>query len=158
MPREPLVDLTQINLEALAFDKEAIRAEILQRFEMEQLDGVIHLDVEAIVCVGYKDVRDDEFWTRGHIPGRPLYPGVMIIEAAAQLCTFHFKKMFPDSKQFLGFAGIEGVRFRGQVVPGDRMLILAKGVDIRRRRAVFDTQALVAGKLVYEGQIIGMPI
>ena len=93
MPREPLVDLTQINLEALAFDKEAIRAEILQRFEMEQLDGVIHLDVEAIVCVGYKDVRDDEFWTRGHIPGRPLYPGVMIIEAAAQLCTFHFKKM-----------------------------------------------------------------
>ena len=158
MPREPLVDLTQINLEALAFDKEAVRAEILQRFEMEQLDGVIHLDVEAVVCVGYKDVRDDEFWIRGHIPGRPLLPGVMIIEAAAQLCTFHFKKMFPDSDQFLGFAGIEGVRFRGQVVPGDRMLILAKGVDIRRRRAVFDTQALVAGRLVYEGQIIGMPI
>ena len=158
MPRKPLIDLTKINLEALAFDKEAIRAEILQRFEMEQLDGVILLDLEEAVSLGYKDVRDDEFWIRGHIPGRPLYPGVMIIEAAAQLCSFHFKKMYPGSNRFLGFAGIEGVRFRGQVVPGDRLLIIAKGVDARRRRAVFDTQAFVAGKLVFEGQIIGMPL
>ena len=158
MAREPLIDLASIDLEALAFNREAIRTEILQRYEMEQLDGVILLDLENGVSVGYKDVRDDEFWIRGHIPGRPLLPGVMIIETAAQLCSFHFKKLYPASDRFLGFAGIEGVRFRGPVVPGDRLLIVAKGVDVRRRRAIFDTQALVQGNIVYEGQIIGMPL
>jgi 3-hydroxyacyl-[acyl-carrier-protein] dehydratase len=158
MPRDLIFDLADINLEEAAFDKEAIRAENLQRFEMEQLDGVIHVDLEGQRLIGYKDVREDEFWVRGHIPGRPILPGTMIVEAAAQLCSFYFKKHFPDEQRFLGFSGIEEVRFRGSVVPGDRLLVLAKARDLRRRRAIFGCQAVVAGKIVFEGVIIGMPI
>jgi len=158
MPRDLLFDLANINLEEPAYDKEAIRAALLQRFEMEQLDGVIHLDLERHRLIGYKDVRDDEFWVRGHIPGRPILPGTMIVESAAQLCSFYFKKHFPDEQRFLGFSGIEEVRFRGAVVPGDRLLVLAKARDLRRRRAIFRCQALVEGRIVFEGVIIGMPI
>lgn len=158
MPRDPLFDLADINLDDIAFGKEEIRSELLQRFEMEQLDGVIHLDLEAHRLVGYKDVREDEFWVRGHIPGRPILPGTMIVESAAQLCSFYFKKHFPDEQRFLGFSGIEEVRFRGAVVPGNRLVVLAQARDLRRRRAVFGCQALVEGKIVFEGVIIGMPI
>ena len=54
---------------------------------MEHLNGVNYYDHNGKI-VGYKDVREDEFWVEGHIPGRPLLPGVIMIEAAAQLASF----------------------------------------------------------------------
>ena len=53
---------------------------------MEQLDGHRPPRPEQHLVVGYKDVRADEFWVRGHMPGNPLLPGVLMCEAAAQLC------------------------------------------------------------------------
>ena len=68
---------------------------------------------------GYRDVRDDEFWVRGHIPGRPIFPGVLMIETAAQLVGYYAMSKMP-SQGFLGFGGVEDVKFRGTVVPGQR--------------------------------------
>ena len=107
--------------------------------------------------MAFKDVRDDEFWVRGHIPGRPLLPGVLMIEAAAQMSSLYYKYVQKDPR-FLGFGAVDGVKFRGQVVPGDRLLLLGKAVEIRSRRAVFDTQGVVGDKLVFEARITGMPI
>ena len=70
-------------------DREAIRQVNPQRFEMEQLTAIVYVDPVNHVIVGYKDVRHDEFWVRGHMPDYPLLPGVLMCEAAAQLCSYY---------------------------------------------------------------------
>ncbi|MBL7141395.1 MAG: beta-hydroxyacyl-ACP dehydratase [Planctomycetes bacterium] len=159
-----LVDLTGVDLERVVLPIEEIRQVNPHRFEMEQLTSIVHLDLERHEIVASKDVRDDEFWVRGHIPGRPLLPGVLMIEAAAQMCSVYYKRARSDPR-FLGFGGVDNVKFRGQVVPGDRLLLLGRAVEIRSRRAVFDTQGVVGDgadpqefKLVFEARITGMPI
>ena len=78
-----------------------------------------------------------------------------MVEAAAQLCTYYFKISLQSDK-FFGFGGIEKVKFRGQVIPGNKLIIIAKNTELRARRAIFDTQGIANGKLVFEGEIIGM--
>jgi 3-hydroxyacyl-[acyl-carrier-protein] dehydratase len=152
-----LVDLAKIDLGRVILPIEEIRQYNPHRFEMEMLSGVLHLAPEAGEIVAYKEVRPDEFWVRGHIPGRPLLPGVLMIEAAAQMSSLYYKYVLKDPR-FLGFGAVDGVKFRGQVVPGDRLLLLGKAVEIRSRRAVFDTQGVVGDRLVFEAKITGMPI
>ena len=53
------------------------------------LDGIVLIDPGRHLIVGYKDVRPDEFWVRGHMPGFPLLPGVLMCEAAAQLSCYY---------------------------------------------------------------------
>ena len=152
-----LVDLTTIDLDRVVMPIEEIRRFNPHRYEMEQLTAIAHLDREAGQIVAVRDVRDDEFWVRGHIPGRPLLPGVLMIEAAAQMCSVYFKWVSEDPR-FLGFGGVDGVKFRGQVVPGDRLVLLGQALELRHRRAVFNTQGVVGDRLVFEARITGMPI
>jgi len=58
----------------------------------------------------------------------------------------------------MGFAGVDGVKFRGQVRPGDRFIVLCRELELRRRRCVCRTQGWVRDQLVFEGQITGMPM
>jgi len=157
MPPEPIIDLSQIDLKKVLVDKEGIRNVNPQRYEMEQLDGIIHLDTEKNVTVGFKDVREDEFWVRGHIPGRPLMPGVLMIEAAAQLVSYYaYQVLRPD--RFVGFGGVDEVKFRGTVVPPCRLILVATGLEMRTRRHVCYVQGFVDNKMVFEGKITGMPV
>lgn len=157
MPQDILIDLTTLDLNNPVIDIEAIRSVIPHRYEMEQISGILKFDPEKGIIIGYKDISNDEFWVRGHIPGRPLMPGVLMLEAAAQLCTYYYKKTTHDDR-FLGFGGIDKVKFRGKVVPGDKLILIAKNKELRARRAIFDTQGVVDGKLVFEGVIIGMVV
>ncbi len=159
MPPPFIIDPAPLDFEHPIADIEAIRRVLPQRFEMEQLNGIVHLDPVAQVIVGYKDVRDDEFWVRGHMPGFPLLPGVLMCEAAAQLCSYYIvTQNLQGDGDFVAFGGLENVKFRGVVRPGDRLVMIARAVQIRTgRRAVFNTQGVVAGSLVYQGDIIGVP-
>jgi 3-hydroxyacyl-[acyl-carrier-protein] dehydratase len=157
MPPALILDLSQIDLNALAFDKEAIFKHNPQRFEMQHLDGIIMLDKEKNVIVGYKDVTDNEFWVRGHIPGRPLMPGVIMIEAAAQLTSFFYKEV-TGYNGFVGFAGISEASFRSTVAPGKRLYMVAKGVKIRSRLFVCQVQGIADGNLVFDTTISGAPV
>ena len=157
MAQDILTDLSTLDLNKQIVTIEDIREVIPHRFEMEQLTGILKFDIEQGIIIGYKDISDKEFWVRGHIPGRPLMPGVLMLEAAAQLCTYYYKQTMKDDR-FLGFGGIDKVKFRGKVVPGDKLIIIAKNKELRSRRAIFDTQGLVDGKLVFEGVIIGMVV
>lgn len=155
MPAKPFIDLDTLDFDSLVADREGIYQVNPHRFEFAQLDGIVKLDYEQKVIVGYRDVGAEEFWVRGHIPGRPIFPGVLMIETAAQLVSYYVVSNEPN-KGFLGFGGVDGVKFRGQVVPGQRIVMMGKLVEMRPRRCVGDTQAFVDGKMVYEGQIKGM--
>ncbi len=157
MPPQLLVDPATYDPAKVVITIDQIRKYNAQRHEMEQLTGVLKFDPDAGEIVTFKDVSQDEFWIRGHIPGRPLMPGVMMIEAAAQMCSLYFGLVAPSDK-FIGFGGVDGVKFRGQVVPGDRLILLGRLVELRPRRAVFDTQGLVGGKMVFQARITGMPL
>jgi 3-hydroxyacyl-[acyl-carrier-protein] dehydratase len=157
MPPQLLVDPTTYNLDQVAMSLEEVRKYNPQRFEMEQLSGVLKFDPEAGEIVCFKEITEGEFWVRGHIPGRPLMPGVIMIEAAAQMCSLYFGLVSTQDK-FIGFGGVDGVKFRGQVVPGDTLILQGKPVEIRPRRAIFDTIGVVGDRLVFQAQITGMPI
>jgi 3-hydroxyacyl-[acyl-carrier-protein] dehydratase len=152
-----LFDLSRVDFGRVEIPIEEIRKINRQRFEFEQLGGIYALFPEEEVVVGYRDVREDEFWTKGHIPGNPLFPGVLMIEAAAQLCSFYQGKVHPTDG-FFGFGGVEGVRFRAAVRPGDKMILVGKGVQIHPRKSTFQTQAFVKDGMVFEGTIIGVNI
>ena len=155
MPPEPLVDVATIDTTRVIAGREDIYRVNPHRFEFAMLDGVYALDHEKGFLAGYRDVRDDEFWVRGHIPGRPIFPGVLMIETAAQLVSYFMMTLTPD-KGFLGFGGVDGVKFRGAVVPGKRIIMVGRMVLHSARRCVGATQAFVDGRMVYEGTITGM--
>jgi 3-hydroxyacyl-[acyl-carrier-protein] dehydratase len=154
-----LFDLTEIDLNALPiFGKEVISKVNPQQFEMQQLDGILWYDKEKGCVLGYKDVTTKEFWIRGHIPGRPLMPGVIQIEAAAQLLSFIVTQVY-EEKGFIGFGGIEHAKFRLPIEPGCRLHLLGHLTEVRRgRKYVCDVQGVVSGALAFEATISGMRV
>ena len=157
MPALPIVDPATINTEDVAVTKEEILQLNAQRDEFEQLDRLISIDLEEGLAVGIKAQTPDEFWTRGHIPGRPIMPGVLMIEMAAQISSliFHLKTESKGEK-FFGFGGVNKVKFRGSVEPGCDLVMVVKAKALRSRMAVFEAQGFVGEKMVFEGEVTGV--
>ena len=162
MPPPLLFELSQIDLKAKpVFDREAIDEVNPQRFEMQQLDGILWYDKDKRLILGYKDVTEDEFWARGHIPGRPLMPGVVMVEAAAQLSSFFTKQIY-EEKGFIGFAGIDTAKFRSIVEPGQRLYLLGHITKYKHRgnstHVTISVQGVVDDTMVFEAVISGMRV
>ncbi|OHB73473.1 MAG: hypothetical protein A2Z25_15050 [Planctomycetes bacterium RBG_16_55_9] len=162
MPPPLLFDLSEIDLKAEPiFDREAICKVNPQCFEMQQLDGVLWYDKDKYRILGYKDVTENEFWVRGHIPGRPLMPGVIMVEAGAQLSSFFLKQVY-EEKGFIGFAGIEDAKFRATVEPGRRLYLLGHVTKYKRRKrgthVTTAVQGVVEGAIVFEATVAGMGV
>ena len=159
MPPINLINLGNIDLNKVLYDTQEVEKVNPHRFEMRQIDGIVHLDVDAGEIIAVKHVREDEFWVRGHIPGRPLLPGVLMVEAAAQMSSFAVIKSFDEpTDRFIGFGGIKNVKFRSQVIPGDTLYILGKFMERRPRRFTMDVQGIVNNTMVFEATVIGMPL
>jgi len=159
MPPQTIFSLDTIDFDRPLFTIEEIRKVNPQRFEMEQLTAILSVDRENNGVVGYKDITPNEFWVRGHMPEFPLMPGVVLCECAAQLAGFYARKYELLAGDFLGFGGMEEVRFRSPVFVGDRLLIMAKLTKLRPgRRAEFAFQGFVKEKMVFSGVMIGVPI
>ncbi len=156
MPPPLLFDLSQIDLtKEPVFDKEAIYKVNPQRFEMQQLDGILWYDRKKLLILGYKDVTEEEFWVRGHIPDRPLMPGVIMVEAAAQLSSFFVKEVY-GMEGFIGFAGIDEAKFRSIIEPGKRLYLLAHLTKFKRRKYTCSVQGVVDGTMVFETVVSGL--
>lgn len=153
----PLFDISGIDRNAVAVNADEVAAINPQRGDMRHLDHVIWLSDDYGKALGVKHVRADEFWVPGHIPGRPLLPGVLMIEAAAQLCSVQYNKRH-TSPRFLGFLRCDDISFRGQVVPGDTLYLLGHEVDFGARRFIAACQGMVNDKIVFDGKITGMAI
>jgi 3-hydroxyacyl-[acyl-carrier-protein] dehydratase len=160
MPPKPLVDFSLIDLNRVEDDIEGIRKINQQRFEMEMLSGIIKYDEPGRCVVAFLDTSTQNFWVRGHIPGRPLMPGVLICECAAQACSYFYGRSANPAAQgrFMGFAGLDAVRFRGQVLPGDRLVMVAQLREFKSRLSSFDCQGFVRDHMVFDGVITGIII
>lgn len=153
------LDELELDFDKPLHDIQEIRKVNPQRHEMEQLTGIVYIDRENDGLIGFKDVSHEEFWIQGHMPGFPLMPGVVLCECAAQLAGFYARKFQILGGDFLGFGGMSEVRFRAPVFPGSRLVLMAKVDRVRAgRRAEFSFQGYVEGKMVFSGNMIGVPI
>src|SRR5271166_2138774 len=143
MPPEVHFDPAHLDLNRVLADQDAIRRVNPQRYEMEQLTAIVHIDPAQQLIAGYKDVRHGEFWVRGHMPDYPLMPGVLMCEAAAQLCSYYVVTQGLLQGDFIGFGGMENVRFRSPVRVGDRLVLIGKALKLNRRQTVFSVQGFV---------------
>jgi 3-hydroxyacyl-[acyl-carrier-protein] dehydratase len=157
MPSAPLIDINMVNLSNVEFDRDAIAEVNPQSYEMSQLDAIIWHDSSEMLCLGYKDITDSEFWIRGHLPGRPIMPGVIMVEAAAQLCSFYMKRIY-GLEGFIGFSGIKETKFRGTVLPGSRLYLMGHIDKIRSRQFSATVQGVVDSKIVFDTIISGMRV
>ncbi|MEB3168258.1 MAG: 3-hydroxyacyl-ACP dehydratase FabZ [Synechococcaceae cyanobacterium] len=106
-------------------------------------------------AVAIKNVTLNEPQFQGHFPGRPLMPGVLIVEAMAQVGGLIVTQVPDLPKGLFVFAGIDGVRFRRPVVPGDQLRISCELISIKRRRfGKIHAEARVDGQLVCSGDLM----
>lgn len=133
-----------------------IRQYLPQRYPFLLVDRVV--DVQAGKGIhGYKNVTANEEFFTGHFPSKPVMPGVLILEAMAQLAGilgFHTTdKRTADGYIFL-YAGIDDVRFKRQVVPGDRLDLHAEFTGSKLNIYKFSCRALVDGELAASANIL----
>jgi 3-hydroxyacyl-[acyl-carrier-protein] dehydratase len=159
MASEPILNFDGLDLSKDLFTKSDTLEVLKQRGTFEMLDGVLHRDEEANLIVGYKEIRKTDWWASDHIPGRPLFPGALMVEGAAQLCTFDFLQRKPEMKDtFIGFGGLDGTRFRSAVEPDCRLIIAGRVERIRSRMFIYYTQGYVDRKLAFETIIRGVVV
>ena len=157
--KELFIDLSLVDFDNPTAGIDDIRQTNPQRFEMEQLTAIVHDDIDAGIFVAYKDISSEDFWVRGHMPGMPLMPGVVMLEACAQACSYFGQRHDLLGSEMLGFGGLDNVRFRDPVIPGERFVIICRLVKARRNRMIIcDFQGVVNGNLACEGTLRGIPI
>lgn len=156
---EPLFDIAGHDLSNAFLTQPELDNLLPQCGDMRQLDRVVWINDSSTRAIGIKDVRDDEFWVPGHVPGRPLLPGVIMIEAAAQISSvlYQYRQNF-ESTKFLGFTRVDDCIFRGSVEPGQQLVLLAVEKKFQRRRFSCYAQGLIDGQVIFEVQCTGMRI
>ncbi|NOZ57883.1 MAG: bifunctional UDP-3-O-[3-hydroxymyristoyl] N-acetylglucosamine deacetylase/3-hydroxyacyl-ACP dehydratase [Calditrichaeota bacterium] len=138
----------------IVFDIQAIQRILPHRFPFLLVDRIVDLVPQERV-VGYKNVSYNEPFFTGHFPGHPIMPGVLIVEAMAQTGGILLlnTEANPDEK-LVYFTGIDNVRFRKPVVPGDQVWFEVEMVKFRRNICKMAGKAFVDGELVCEAELM----
>ncbi len=144
--------------ETILVDHEAIYRRLPQQHEFRLIDAVTHLDRDNGHAIAYRDITSDQWWCRGHIPGKPIYPGVLMLESGAQLVAYMERYADEKFNGFVGYGGIDDCKFRRTVEPGSRLWLLVQRIEARARRIVCRCQGVVDGSLAFEATITGLLI
>lgn len=150
-----LFDVSEIDISGCCRTRKELEQWNPHRGVMASLDSLIWETPDHTRGLAIKHVREDEFWVEGHFPGRPMMPGVLQIEAGAQLACYMYivRKTEPSLAAFLR---IENAAFRTMVKPGNDLYLLCKEVKSGARRFVSDIQGLVNGQIAFDARITGM--
>ena len=127
-----------------------------QRYPFLMVDRVLEVEKGKRI-VGYKNLTMNEEFFQGHFPGKPLMPGVMMVEAMAQIAGvlgFVTHDKTPQDGSLYVFAGADNIRFKRQVVPGDRLELHAEFTGSRLNIYKFACRALVDGELAASANIL----
>lgn len=155
MASDLIFNIDAVDLEEEQMSRAQIAAYLPHRGPIFMLDRLIWMDEQCDHAVSVHHVPTDAWWRDGHIPDTPLMPGVLMVEAGAQLASLMYYKRSAETC-FAGFTRIEDVRFRGQVAPGDDLILLCRGIKYNPKRFVTQIQGLVEGEIVFSGCITGM--
>jgi len=126
------------------------------RYPFLLVDRIVEMDPPQRI-VGLKNVTINEPFFQGHFPGAPVMPGVLILEAMAQVAGVMIYRDMPDeekSRKLIYFTGVENAKFRRPVVPGDQLRIEMELVNRRNNFGKMGGRALVEGKLAAESTVM----
>lgn len=136
------------------FTVEEIHELLPHRYPFALVDRIIDY-VPGERAVGIKNVTINEPFFPGHIPSRPIMPGVLIVESMAQVGGVVLTQLPGMKGKFFAFAGIDKVRFRRPVVPGDRLVMTVELLSLKRNRiAKMQGRGLVDEQLAVEGEML----
>ncbi|MBL8859142.1 MAG: hypothetical protein JNL28_11590 [Planctomycetes bacterium] len=158
MPATPTIDFSQLDFTKPVATKAQIYTRLKQAGRFALLDGVLRFAEDERMSIGFKDIKADDWWCADHVPGRPLFPGVLMIETAAQLASWDHMMRHPEQKGFIGFGGLNDTRFRGQVEPGHKLVFVARENRVRSKMFFYGVQGYVDQSLVFETEVIGVVI
>ena len=133
-------------------NKEEIKNIIPQREPFLMIDEVEQY-IPGESCTAYKNVSKDEYYFKGHFPGNPIMPGVLIVEALAQTGAVAILSMEENKGKNALFGGIDKLRFKKQVIPGDRLKLEVKIIKRKGPIGIGEAIASIEGKVAVKGEL-----
>ncbi|MCK8824269.1 3-hydroxyacyl-ACP dehydratase FabZ [Fuchsiella alkaliacetigena] len=133
-------------------DINKIKEILPHRYPFLLVDRILEMEAEKII--GLKNVSANENFFNGHYPDHPVMPGVLIVEAMAQVAGVLMLDQQGDENSVPYFAGIDKARFRKPVVPGDQLIIKAEVLKLRGRIGKIAAEASVEDKVVAEAKLM----
>jgi len=142
-------------MDEIVLDHREIKAYLPHRYPFLFVDRVVHYSSDPPRIEALKAFTLNEPFFQGHFPEEPVVPGVILIEALAQLGIIFVKKCYPEYREKLFFlAGVEKARFRAPVYPGDMARLVLEGCKLRRNIVRTKGTVLVEEKVAAEAEII----